>query len=79
MSHYTDKPEDLTQDTKEFLNSEYGKYLVPILEDLKQGYLSAASDMQHPYPERYLAKFSALKEVTDLILSPLDDSNPTHG
>ena len=77
MSHYDDRPEDLRQDTKNFLNSEYGKYLLPILEDMAQGYLGYADNMEQPYPERYLAKHSALKEVLDLIQSPLGDNTPS--
>lgn len=79
MSHYEDRPEDLLQDTKNFLNSDYGKYIVSTLEETAQGHLAGACNMKDPYPERYAAKYSALKEVLDLINSPLDDSTPTHG
>lgn len=78
MSRYPDKSDDLIQDTKNFLASEYGKYLVAILEEMAQGYLSGADNMECPYPERYLAKHSAVKEVLNLIQSPLDDSTPSH-
>ncbi len=79
MSHYQDKPEDLVQDTKQFLNSEYGKYLIPILEETAEGHLSNADNIDCPYPERYLAKHSAIKEVLNTIYSPLDDDTPARG
>jgi hypothetical protein len=79
MSQYLDKPEDLLQDTKNFLNSEYGQYIVSTLEDTANGHLANADNMECPYPERYLAKHSAIKEVLDLIKSPLDDDTPSQG
>lgn len=79
MSHYEDRPEDLVQDTKGFLKSEYGKYVVSTLRGMSDGSLSRAGNMEIPYPERYAAKYSAFKEVLELIYSPLDDDTPTHG
>lgn len=77
MSHYDDRPDDLVQDTKKLLASDLGKFLLPILEEKAAGYLALADDMERPYPERYLAKHSAVKEVLDLIYSPLDDNTPS--
>lgn len=68
---YDDRPKDLTQDTQAFLNSEYGKHIVSTLEDMSVGYLAVADNMECPYPERYLAKHSAVKEVLDLIKQPI--------
>lgn len=79
MSHYEERPDDLVQDAKDFLKSGYGQYIVSILEDKAVGYLANADNVECPYPERYLAKHSALKEVLDLIHSPLDGNTPTHG
>jgi hypothetical protein len=79
MMHYEDKPEDLIQDTKSFLNSDYGKHIVSILESMKQGYLSGAANVELPHPERYAAKYSAFKEALDLIYSPLDENTPSQG
>lgn len=79
MSRYEEKPEDLIQDTKEFVRSDYGSHVMSILEAMCDGYLSRAADVELPHPERYAAKYSALKEVLDLIKSPLDDDTPTHG
>jgi hypothetical protein len=79
MTHYEDRPEDLVQDTKSFLKSGYGKHIVSTLEEMARGYLSGASNIDAPFPERYAIKYSALKEVLDLVNSPLDDDTPTRG
>lgn len=79
MSHYDERPDDLIQDTKDFLKSDYGQHIVSTLEEVAVGHLAKADNMECPYPERYLAKHSAIKEVLDLIHSPLDDSTPSHG
>lgn len=70
---------DLLQDTKSFLGSEYGVYIMSILSDKADGLLSSASDLHEPYPDRYIAKLSAIKEVIDLINSPLDDDKSARG
>lgn len=79
MSHYEDHPENLTQDTKAFLQSDYGKHIVSTLEEKAAGYLSSVADIKEEHPDRHAAKYSALKEVLDLIRQPLDDNTPTHG
>lgn len=79
MSHYEDRSEDLLQDTKNFLKSDYGTHVVSTLKEMADGHLAGACNMDAPYPERYAAKYSALKEVLDLIYSPLDDNTPTQG
>jgi hypothetical protein len=79
VSHYDEKPGDLIQDTKDFLKSEYGQYFISILEDTAEGYLAEVANIKARYPERYAAKYSALKEVLALINSPLDDDTPLHG
>lgn len=79
MSHYEDKPDDLIQDTKEFLESDYGKHIVSTLEETAQGHLSRVADIQAEHPDRYAAKYSAYKEVLELIKSPLDDDIPSQG
>jgi hypothetical protein len=79
MSYFDERPNDLVQDTKQFLESEYGKYLVGVIQDKCSGTLGAVADINVEHPERYAAKYSALKEVLDLIYSPLDDHTPSHG
>lgn len=76
---YEDRPKDLIQDTKNFLQSDYGKHIVSILEAKQTGYLSNTADIQAKYPERYAAKYSAYKEVLELIYQPLDDDIPSLG
>lgn len=79
MSNYDEKPEDLIQDTKEFLKSEYGKHIMTTLKDMQEGLLSSMANINEPYTDRYAAKFSAMKEVIELVESPLDDDTPSHG
>lgn len=79
MSHYDTRPEDLITDTKSFLKSDFGQYVMGILADKQAGFLSQASNMAAEHPDRYLAKYIAVKEVVDLINSPLDDDISPRG
>jgi hypothetical protein len=79
VSQYDDRPEDLVQDTKAFLDSEYGKYIMAILNDQAAGHLNNAANIEAKYPERHAAKYSAVKEVLNLLYSPLGDDTPSHG
>lgn len=76
---YDDRPQDLRQDAKTFVVSEYGAYVISILQEMSEGYLSKAADVYLPYPERFAAKYSAIKEVLNLLYSPLDDDTPSRG
>lgn len=76
---YADRTEDLIQDTKVFLKSEFGAYVMETLSEMQKGFLSQASDMSNEHPDRYLAKYNALQEVLELIRQPLDDDTPLHG
>lgn len=80
MSYYEDKPADeLAEDTKAFLESEYGKHLAGMLRDKARGYLLFTTDIDVEHPGRYAAKYAAIKEVWDLIHQPLDDDIPPLG
>lgn len=79
MTYYEDRPSDLLQDTKDFLKSDYGKYIVSTIEETMEGHLAGVANIKARYPERYAAKYSALKGVLELINSPLDDNTPSHG
>lgn len=79
MSYYDDRPKDLIQDTKDFLRSDYGRYVMSTIKEMSDGHLSGAANIDLPHPERYAAKYSALKEVTDFVNSPLDDDTPSQG
>lgn len=79
MTHYEDKPDDLAQDTKDFLKSDYGQHIVSTLQETAKGHLANVADIKAEHPERYAAKYSALKEILDLIYSSLDDNTPSHG
>jgi hypothetical protein len=71
MSHYDTRPDDLVQDTKQFLESEYGKYVVSTLEEMQSGNLTNTADIKAEHPERWAARYSAVKEVLELIKSPV--------
>lgn len=79
MNYYDDKQDDLIQDTKDFLKSDYGQHIVSTLLETGRGYLSSVADIKAEHPDRYAAKYSALKEVLDLIYQPLDDDTLPHG
>lgn len=79
MSHYDRNPKDLAQDTKQFLDSQFGRYFMETLGEMQQGSLSRASDINAMHPDRYLAKYNAVQEVVNFITSPLDDHISTHG
>jgi hypothetical protein len=79
MSDYVDRPKDIEHDRKEFVKGEYGVYILGILEEKAAGFLSHADNIDCPYPERYLAKHSAIKEVLNLFNQSSDDDTPTHG
>ena len=76
---YDERTDDLIQDTKVFLKSEYGTYLISTLQEMADGYLAGAADIRIEHPERYAAKYSAIKDVLNLIHSPLGDDTPSHG
>lgn len=79
MSHYEDRPKDLIQDTKNFLESDFGKHIVSTLQETAKGHLASVADIRAEHPDRYAAKYSAIKEVLDLIYQPLDDDTPSLG
>jgi hypothetical protein len=65
------KLENLVEDTKQFLSSEYGIYLMQILEDTAQGHMSKAKNVQEQSPIRSLDRATAVMEVIQTIKSPL--------
>lgn len=70
---------NLKEDTRQFLNSEYGKYIMSTLSEMASGQLSSASDMSARYPDRHLAKYSGIKEAIELFNQPLDDDQRVRG
>lgn len=79
MNPYSERLEDMRQDTKMFLESELGMHIMETLKTKLEGHLSNASDVSTEHPERHIAKYSAVKEIIEFIQSPLDDHTPTHG
>jgi hypothetical protein len=79
MNRYEDNPKNLAADAKDFLNSEYGKHIVSILLETANGHLAKVADIKAEHPDRYAAKYSAIKEVLALLYQPLDDDIPPLG
>ena len=78
MSYYDDRADELRQDTKAFLKSEFGKYVMEILDAKEQGLLSSIMNIKNPYIDRSASELRAIKEVKELF-TPLDDNIPLHG
>ena len=68
---YTERPEDLMQDTKDFLKSEYGSYITDTLIEMQQNAILEASSVSQLNKEWHLAKYNALQEVLNLIKQPV--------
>lgn len=79
MKPYEDKKKELVQDTKNFLSSEYGQFVMKTLQDMAAGYLVGTTNVSAKYPERYASRYAAIKEVIDFINSPLDDDTLARG
>jgi hypothetical protein len=77
MVYPDDRMKDLVQDAKAFASSEYGQYIKGILEQKAEGYLTSVGDVNVEHPERFAAKFGELKEVINLLFTPLDDDTPS--
>lgn len=70
---YLDKPEDLLQDTKQFLKTEFGAYFMSTLKEMQANAISDASSVTQLNKEWHLAKYNAFQEVLNLIKQPLED------
>jgi hypothetical protein len=66
------KPEELITDTKAFINSDYGKYIIEQLEAMQRGYEASAENPKELHPVRYLDRSVTIKEVLSLIYSPIE-------
>lgn len=77
MSEYKD--EDLKQDSIQYMGSQLGIHHMSVLTAMQEGFLSQASSISEEHPDRYLAKYSAIKEVIEFLKSPLDDDTPSRG
>lgn len=62
---------ELRLDTEAFLKSEYGKYITQMMQEMQDGFLSNARDVEGDKSLRYLDKSTAIQEVLDAIKSPL--------
>lgn len=78
MNAYQNKPQQLAADAAHFVKSEYGKYRMDILDSMIEGALSAASSPLQQFPDRYIARYSALKELKESILSDFESDTPPH-
>lgn len=76
---YAERPEDLKQDTKNFLLSEYGQYIMQILKDKSQGELVNVTNINETHVDRYAQRYAVIKEIVELIQQPLDDDTSPRG
>lgn len=66
MIPYEDDTNRINKDAKQFLESEYGKFQLKIIDELIEGALSDASNIKQENPDRYLARYAAFKEVKEV-------------
>lgn len=78
MTEYVNDSQRIAQDASGYQRSEYGKYRMGILDGMIDGALSAAVNPTEQFPERYLARYAALTELKDSILSDLDSNTPPY-
>lgn len=77
MTKYVNDSKRIAQDALGHQRSEYGKYRMEILDDMIAGALSAAVDPTQQYPDRYLARYGALKQLKESFESDLESGIPT--
>ena len=74
---YVDDSQRVANDALGYSRSEYGKYRMEILDGMIEGALSAATNPTQQFPDRYLARYTALKELKDSIISDLGSDTPS--
>lgn len=78
MTKFAEDSARIAQGALSYLRSDYGKYRMEILEGMIDGALSSATNPTEPYPDRYLARYAALKELKDSIQGDLESDTPSH-
>jgi len=67
-----DDQAELRLQTERFVRSEYGQYILDLLEEMYQGKLSNAQSSNNDKPVRDLDRGVGIREVITAIKSPLE-------
>jgi hypothetical protein len=67
-----DDQAELRLQTERFVQSEYGQYILDLLEEMYQGKLSNAQSINNEKPVRDLDRAVGIREVIIAIKSPLE-------
>jgi len=67
-----DDQAELRLQTERFVRSEYGQYILDLLEEMYQGKLSNAQSINNDKPVRDLDRAAGIREVITAINSPLE-------
>ena len=67
-----DDQAELRLQTERFVRSEYGQYILDLLEEMYQGKLSNAQSINNEKPVRDLDRGVGIREVIIAIKSPLE-------
>jgi len=67
-----DDQAELRLQTERFVQSEYGQYILDLLEEMYQGKLSNAQSINNEKPVRDLDRGVGIREVIIAIKSPLE-------
>ena len=67
-----DDQAELRLQTERFVRSEYGQYILDLLEEMYQGKLSNAQSINNEKPVRDLDRGVGIREVITAIKSPLE-------
>ena len=67
-----DDQAELRLQTERFVRSEYGQYILDLLEEMYQGKLSNAQSINNDKPVRDLDRGVGIREVIIAIKSPLE-------
>ena len=67
-----DDQAELRLQTERFIKTEYGQYLMELLEEMYQGKLSNAQSIGNEKPIRELDRGVGIREVITTIKSPLE-------
>lgn len=70
---------NFVQDAQDFVTSQYGSYLLSVFEETAAGNLASAIDVSEAHPDRYLARYGAVKELLETIHQPLDNHKSSRG
>lgn len=70
---------NFVQDAQDFVTSQYGSYLLSVFEETAAGHLASAVNVSEEHPDRFLARYGAVKEMLETINQPLDIDKSSRG